>query len=256
MKKGRIILCGGNISVLSMIYNELSRELDIPLVLVEEKRPLPSRISQRIRRKGIRKVFGQVLFSRAVLPGLRRKAKPVREEIIKKYCLDTRQIHERAVMSVSSVNHPAALRCFRGAGVSAVALFGTSIITKETLDQVDLPLVNLHLGLSRYYRGLNCTYWALVDGRPEACGATVHLVVKGLDSGPILAEKKVFSDRKDNFAVYDFRNLAEGIPLLRETLAGICEKGLPEACPRGKGVLKTTPTLAEYLHNKKITGII
>jgi len=95
-----------------------------------------------------------------------------------------------------------------------------------------------------------------VDGRPEACGATVHLVVKGLDSGPILAEKKVFPDPKGNFAVYDFRNLAEGIPLLRETLAGICEKGLPEACPRGKGVLKTTPTLAEYLHNKKITGII
>lgn len=120
VKKGRIILCGGKISVLSIIYNDLVKELDIPLVLVEEKRPLPSRILQRIRRKRIRKVFGQVLFSRAVLPGLRRKAKPVREEIIKKYCLDTRQIHERAVMSVSSVNHP------RRFGVSGEPVFQRS----------------------------------------------------------------------------------------------------------------------------------
>ncbi|MGC9489959.1 MAG: formyltransferase family protein [Thermovirgaceae bacterium] len=255
MKQGRILLCGRNVSVLSMIYNELSRELDVPLVLVEEKRPLPSRIAGRIRRKGIKKVFGQVLFSRLVLAGLRRQAKPIREEIIESYRLGTGEIDTTALISVPSINHPTALECFCETGFSAAALFGTSIMTAGSLDRIGLPLVNLHLGLSRYYRGLNCTYWALVDGRPEACGVTVHLVEKGLDSGPILAEKKILPDPGDNFAVYDFRNLAEGIPLLRKTLAGICEKGLPEPGMRGKGVLRTTPTLAEYLHNKETAGI-
>lgn len=40
MKKGRILLCGRKISLLSMIYDELSRERDIPLVPVKEKRHL------------------------------------------------------------------------------------------------------------------------------------------------------------------------------------------------------------------------
>ena len=36
------------------------------------------------------------------------------------------------------------------------------------------------------YRGSSCNFWAPYDGRPELIGATVHLLSKGLDSGPML----------------------------------------------------------------------
>ena len=43
------------------------------------------------------------------------------------------------------------------------------------------------MGISPYYRGTDCNFWALYDGNPELVGATIHLLSKGLDSGKILA---------------------------------------------------------------------
>ena len=42
------------------------------------------------------------------------------------------------------------------------------------------------MGISPYYRGTDCNFWALYDNNPHLVGATIHLLSKGLDSGPIL----------------------------------------------------------------------
>ena len=42
------------------------------------------------------------------------------------------------------------------------------------------------MGVSPYYRGSACNFWALYDDNPHLVGATIHLLSKGLDSGPIL----------------------------------------------------------------------
>ena len=42
------------------------------------------------------------------------------------------------------------------------------------------------MGLSPYYRGTACNFWALYDGNPGYVGATIHYLSKGLDSGDIL----------------------------------------------------------------------
>lgn len=66
-------------------------------------------------------------------------------------------------------------------------VFGSSFIRgwlAETL--VHKGAINIHMGLSPYYRGTACNFWALYDGRPAYVGATVHLLSQGLDNGPIL----------------------------------------------------------------------
>ena len=45
---------------------------------------------------------------------------------------------------------------------------------------------NIHMGISPYYRGTDCNFWALYDNNPHLVGATVHLLSSGLDNGPIL----------------------------------------------------------------------
>ena len=42
------------------------------------------------------------------------------------------------------------------------------------------------MGISPYYRGTDCNFWALFDGNAHLVGSTVHFLSKGLDSGPIL----------------------------------------------------------------------
>ena len=66
-------------------------------------------------------------------------------------------------------------------------VFGSSYIKGELVDfLVKQKAINIHAGISPYYRGTDCNFWALYDGNPHLVGSTIHLLSKGLDSGPIL----------------------------------------------------------------------
>ena len=66
-------------------------------------------------------------------------------------------------------------------------IFGASYIKGWLIDfLIKHRAVNIHMGLSPYYRGSSCNLWALYDNNPNYVGATIHLLSKGLDSGDIL----------------------------------------------------------------------
>ena len=66
-------------------------------------------------------------------------------------------------------------------------VFGSSFIKKDLVNfLIDHKALNIHLGISPYYKGTDCNFWALFDNNPHLVGATIHLLSKGLDSGPIL----------------------------------------------------------------------
>ena len=66
-------------------------------------------------------------------------------------------------------------------------VFGCSYIKSKLVDfLVNQKTINIHMGVSPYYRGTDCNFWALYDNNPHLVGATIHLLTKGLDSGPIL----------------------------------------------------------------------
>jgi len=66
-------------------------------------------------------------------------------------------------------------------------VFGSSFIRGSLADfLVARKALNIHMGTSPYYRGSSCNFWALYDRRADYVGATVHLLSKGLDSGPML----------------------------------------------------------------------
>ena len=66
-------------------------------------------------------------------------------------------------------------------------VFGSSYIKGELVDfLVKKKAINIHAGVSPYYRGSGCNFWALYDSNPHLVGSTIHLLSKGLDNGPIL----------------------------------------------------------------------
>ena len=66
-------------------------------------------------------------------------------------------------------------------------VFGSSYIKGELADfLIKKNAINIHAGLSPYYRGSDCNFWALYDDNPHLVGTTIHLLSKGLDSGPML----------------------------------------------------------------------
>ena len=75
----------------------------------------------------------------------------------------------------------------RQASPDVVLVFGTGLLARSLIDEFPGRILNIHLGLSPYYRGAGTNFWPLVNGEPEYCGATIHFLDAGVDTGPIIA---------------------------------------------------------------------
>lgn len=79
-------------------------------------------------------------------------------------------------------------------------VFGASYIKGPLIDHlVARRALNIHMGVSPFYRGSSCNFWALHDGRPDYVGGTIHLLSKGLDSGAMLRHAVPGPDAVDPF---------------------------------------------------------
>ena len=66
-------------------------------------------------------------------------------------------------------------------------VFGSSYIKGELIEFLaKKKAINIHMGILPFYRGADCNFWALYDNNPHLVGATIHILSKGLDTGPIL----------------------------------------------------------------------
>ncbi len=67
-----------------------------------------------------------------------------------------------------------------------IIAYGCSIIREPLLARFARRIINIHLGLSPYYRGSGTNYWPLVNGEPEFVGATFMYMDAGVDTGEII----------------------------------------------------------------------
>lgn len=79
-------------------------------------------------------------------------------------------------------------------------VFGASYIKGPLCEHlVARGAMNIHVGVSPFYRGSSTNFWAMYDRRPDLVGATIHLLTHGLDSGPILFHALPKADEVDPF---------------------------------------------------------
>lgn len=81
-------------------------------------------------------------------------------------------------------------------------VFGSSYIRGELIDfLIDKNCINLHMGISPYYRGSACNFWAQYDNRYSLIGGTIHKISRGLDSGDIIKIVKLSKGKYDRFEI-------------------------------------------------------
>ncbi len=88
------------------------------------------------------------------------------------------------------LNTPSVMEFLRACRVDTLVVYGTNLIRLPILDSWSGRIINLHLGLSPYYRGTATNFYPLLNEEPEYVGATIHLIDAGIDSGPILAHAR------------------------------------------------------------------
>ena len=115
-------------------------------------------------------------------------------------------------------------------------VFGSSYIKGELVDfLVNHKALNIHMGVSPYYRGMDCNFWALFDSNPHLVGATIHMLSKGLDSGPMLYH--ALSEIKDDPFLYTMSTVKSAFLSLAERIRNqTIYKYLPEQQNKSKEI--------------------
>lgn len=218
-------------------------------VILEPRQSRRALLRHRWRRLGWLAVAGQVLFMLTVPPLLQARAAGRRAEILRQHGLRTEPIPPELCRRVDNVNSPETIALLRTIDPAAIVLNGTRIVKAAVLQATGAPVINIHAGITPYYRGVHGGYWALWNGEPEAFGATLHLVDEGVDTGAVLHHAYILPQRDDNFVTYPLLQQAAALPALVAALAQMRDGRWmpPPQSAAGAGRQWYHPTLMQYL---------
>jgi hypothetical protein len=65
-------------------------------------------------------------------------------------------------------------------------IFGVDLILDPVIGELPDDKINLHLGLSPWYKGSATLFWPFYHLEPQFCGATFHQITKHADAGEII----------------------------------------------------------------------
>jgi len=253
----RIVLLTAHADYAWISYHALARSFPIAGVIAEERISSWQLFKGRIRRLGLARAIGQVLFRICIAPILAFSSRRRSRALMAEHGLAANPISSDLVTAVSTVNSEEAIAALVRLRPDVVVVVGTRIIGERVLSAVPAPFVNIHAGITPLYRGVHGGYWSLVERDPSHCGVTIHLLDKGIDTGGILAQVRIEPTPDDNFATYSVLQLATGLRVL-------CDQVLPRLLagdtstlppPLGASRLWSHPTLWEYLRNRWRLGV-
>lgn len=84
------------------------------------------------------------------------------------------------------VNEPEVAEAIIALQPDLLVAYGCSLIREPLLSAFQGRFLNVHLGLSPYYRGSGTNFWPLVNGEPEFVGATFMHIDAGVDTGEVI----------------------------------------------------------------------
>jgi methionyl-tRNA formyltransferase len=96
----------------------------------------------------------------------------------------------RRAVAPGGINDPAEIDLMARLDPAVVLVFGTGLLREAIIGRFAGRIINLHLGLSPYYRGSGTNFWPLVHREPECVGATIHYLDAGIDTGPLIAHAR------------------------------------------------------------------
>ena len=67
-----------------------------------------------------------------------------------------------------------------------ICVYGSSIIRGEIIKDFHNRILNLHLGLSPYYRGAGTNYFPFVNEEPQYAGFSIIYLDEGIDTGKVI----------------------------------------------------------------------
>jgi len=104
-----------------------------------------------------------------------------------------------------------------------ILTFGCGLLKEKIFSIPKLGCINIHTGLVQYYRGVDSSFWAVNDEKPETIGSTIHFINKTIDAGDIILQTKPKLSANDNLhdiflknCICSFGGLSKNIKKIEE----------------------------------------
>ncbi|MBI4118616.1 MAG: hypothetical protein HY455_03720 [Parcubacteria group bacterium] len=109
------------------------------------------------------------------------------------------------------VNTPFVYEAVKRFRPDAAFVFGSWILKEPLLSLIPSgKFINMHLGLSPYYRGSGTNFWPIVNKEPQYVGATLLHIDAGIDSGDIIAHVRPQIAPEDTVHTLGCKTIVEG----------------------------------------------
>jgi folate-dependent phosphoribosylglycinamide formyltransferase PurN len=125
---------------------------------------------------------------------------------------DKQAIVSPPVFLVDSHNSPACVAKLSELKPDVIVLRGCGIIKKPVLDIPSKGMINPHYAVLPTFRGMDVTEWSALLGAPIA--VSVHFVDVGVDTGAVLAERRIPIEPGDTLGALRDKSAAAAADLL------------------------------------------
>jgi methionyl-tRNA formyltransferase len=142
----------------------------------------------------------------------------------------------KRMVEVYSVNQAGMSDYLRALEPDIAVTFGVGYVKSAIFSIPRWGTINVHRGISQYYRGLDSDLWAIYHGRFDQIGVTIHYVDERLDTGNILAQERVTIEPQDEIFHLRYKTTLTATKLVIGVLAWI---------EKLKGKIHSTPQLEE-----------
>lgn len=149
-------------------------------------RPITARLSRMIRRGNYRERWARFRY-----PGGYGPASSDLQPLLRPNESSPEMPGGTRRSQVTSHNSGECLAILEQEKPSVIVVYGTRIIKPHIFEKSSLITLNMHTGLSPYYRGDSTLFWPVYFNEPEKLGVTVHQLVESVDGGAIAATAPV-----------------------------------------------------------------
>lgn len=249
-----ILILGGRGESTNAVVNALADRYDKLSLILEDDVSLTTFFRKRIKKLGLITVLGQIVFMAVIPRYLKKKSRDRISELKRVYGLNVNGHYRDNVEchSVDSINSAAAIDTILLCRPDIIIVNGTRIISRQVLEAVQVPFINMHMGITPKYRGVHGGYWAMVNDDAANCGVTVHMVNTGIDTGDVIKQKRIEVEKEDNFVTYPYIQAGEGIRLELEVLEKFEKTGKIETQKiELPSMIWSHPTIWQYVKNRR-----
>ena len=131
-----------------------------------------------------------------------------------------------------AINDHTVVKALQDNAVEGIAVFGCGILHENVFRACHGKVVNIHQGLSPYYRGSGTNFWPFVNGELECVGVTVHYIDHGIDTGGIICHGRPDIRDSDSLHLIGCKTIEVSANLLSRVFLSMDHGHVPASIPQ------------------------